>query len=54
MNLPDPKHGAQWWVDGPQQQANDAQQADEPQQQTHDRRQVGLDFNFAGRQRERA
>jgi hypothetical protein len=24
MNLPDPKHGAQWWVEGPQQPANDA------------------------------
>jgi hypothetical protein len=33
MNLPDPKHGAQWWVEGPQQQAVEPQQeADEPQQ----------------------
>jgi Bifunctional DNA primase/polymerase, N-terminal len=27
MNLPDPKHGAQWWVEGPQQRADDARQA---------------------------
>ena len=26
MNLPDPKHGAQWWVEGAQQRADDAQQ----------------------------
>jgi phage gp37-like protein len=28
MNLPDPKHGTQWWVEWAQQQADDAQQAD--------------------------
>jgi hypothetical protein len=28
MNLPDPKHGAQWWVEEAQKQANDGQQSD--------------------------
>ena len=40
MNLPDPKHGAQWWVEGPQ-------QAGEPPQ-------GGIDFNSANPQYERA
>lgn len=29
MNLPDPKHGAQWWVEGPQQTGEPQQRADE-------------------------
>ena len=28
MNLPDPKHGAQWWVEWAQRQADDAPQVD--------------------------
>jgi hypothetical protein len=28
MNLPDPKHGAQWWVEGAQRQSDDAQHGD--------------------------
>jgi Bifunctional DNA primase/polymerase, N-terminal len=28
MNLPDPKHGAQWWVEGAQKQPDDALQVD--------------------------
>lgn len=31
MNLPDPKHGAQWWVEGPQQTGKTEQQPDGPQ-----------------------
>lgn len=47
MNLPDPKHGAQWWIEGPQQAGEPQQQADD------DPRQGGMDFNSAKPQRER-
>ncbi|SFJ01500.1 bifunctional DNA primase/polymerase [Bradyrhizobium sp. Gha] len=47
MNLPDPKHGAQWWVEGPQQTSKpEQQQADD------DRQQDGVDFNSAEPERE--
>ncbi|WGR70196.1 MULTISPECIES: bifunctional DNA primase/polymerase [unclassified Bradyrhizobium] len=47
MNLPDPKNGAQWWVEG-------AQKAAEPQQPVNDPQKEGIDFNSAKRQRERS
>jgi len=55
MNLPDPKHGAQWWVEGPQQAGeSQQQQPDDPPQQADCPRQGGIDFNSAKRQRERS
>ncbi|HZV05857.1 MAG TPA: bifunctional DNA primase/polymerase [Gemmataceae bacterium] len=47
MNLPDQKHGAQWWVEGEQKAAEPQQPADDPQKD-------GIDFNLAKPQRERS
>lgn len=49
LNLPDPKHGAQWWVEGPQQTGKPEQQ-----QPDDDPLQDGVDFNSAEPERERS
>lgn len=48
MNLPDAKHGAQWWVEWAQQTSKPEQHADDDPQQD------GVDFNSAEPERERS